>query len=81
MALATTGSPTGLDLDVAAAGNSNVVRATLRTLSELDTDQKIDDILITLDTLRWPATGRPRSVSTSRSDPGRACCARSSSAS
>lgn len=37
MALASGGNP-GFDLDVAAAGNSNVVRAKLRTVQEIDID-------------------------------------------
>jgi hypothetical protein len=49
MALATAGSPMDLDLDVAAAGNSSVVQAKLRTMADLGLDQTIEDILITLD--------------------------------
>ena len=48
MALATGGNP-GFDLDVAAAGNSNVVRAKLRTMADLGIEGGIEDILITLD--------------------------------
>lgn len=48
MALATGGNP-GFNLDVAAAGNSNVVRAKLNTMSDLGVTESIDDILITLD--------------------------------
>ncbi len=47
MALAAGGSP-GFDLNVAAAGNSNVVRAKLRTISDLELNDEIEDILITL---------------------------------
>ena len=47
MALATGGSP-GFDLNVAAAGNSNVVRAKLRTIQDLEIKEEIEDILITL---------------------------------
>ena len=49
MALGTAGSPMDLDLDVAAAGNSNVVQAKLRTMADLGLQQSIEDILITLD--------------------------------
>lgn len=38
----------GLDLDVASAGNTEVVRAKLNTMKALGLDDKIDDILITL---------------------------------
>lgn len=49
MALASGGSA-GYDLEVAAAGNSNVIRANLATLRELGVGQDLDDILMTLDT-------------------------------
>lgn len=48
MALAQGGNP-GFDLGVAAAGNSNVVSAKLRTMADLNLDSGIEDILITLD--------------------------------
>jgi hypothetical protein len=48
MALGTLGGGRYLDLEVAAAGNTEVVRAKMRTLQALNLDQKIDDILITL---------------------------------
>ena len=37
-----------LDLELAAAGNTEVVRAKMRTLASLDMDDVIEDILITL---------------------------------
>src|ERR1700748_2756932 len=39
-----------LDLDLAAAGNTEVVRAKLRTLETLRLDDTVEDILITLNT-------------------------------
>ncbi len=46
MALGTVGS--GTDLDVAAAGNTEIVRAKMTTMDELGLNDEIDDILITL---------------------------------
>ena len=46
MALGSAGG--GLDLDVAAAGNTEVVRAKMTTMSELGLNDEIEDILITL---------------------------------
>jgi hypothetical protein len=49
-ALGVVGGSRGLDLNVAAVGNSGVVRAKVRTMELLDLDDEIEDILITLDT-------------------------------
>lgn len=47
MALGTEGNR--LDLDVACAGNMEVVRSQIRTMEALDLNDTIEDILITLD--------------------------------
>lgn len=48
MALASGGNP-GFDLSVVAAGNSNVVRAKLRTMKDINLHGEIEDIMITLE--------------------------------
>lgn len=48
MALGTLGGGKYLDLEVAAAGNTEVVRAKMRTMESLRLDDNIEDILITL---------------------------------
>ncbi|WP_371482837.1 hypothetical protein [Kitasatospora sp. NBC_00315] len=51
MALGTLGDNTELDLNVAAAGNTDLVRAKMRTMEMLNLhDNEIDDILISLTT-------------------------------
>ncbi|MGI5328827.1 hypothetical protein [Actinomadura nitritigenes] len=49
MSLGSMGGGHELDLDVAAAGNTEVVRAKVRTLEALSISDSIEDILITLD--------------------------------
>ena len=48
MSLGTLGGGKYLDLEVAAAGNTEVVRAKMRTLASLRMNDTIEDILITL---------------------------------
>ncbi|MDF3293059.1 MULTISPECIES: hypothetical protein [Streptomyces] len=50
MALGTIGGGKDLDLTVAAAGNTDVVRAKVRTMEMLGLKDEIEDILITLGT-------------------------------
>jgi hypothetical protein len=61
MALGTLGSSKSLDLQVASAGNTEVVRAKMRTMEQLGIKEDIEDILITLSgqyhVIR-PVTGR-----------------------
>jgi hypothetical protein len=48
MSLGAVGGGKYLDLDVAAAGNTEVIRAKMRTMEALRLDDSIEDILITL---------------------------------
>jgi hypothetical protein len=48
MSLGAVGGSKYLDLDVAAAGNTEVIRAKMRTMESLRLDDSIEDILITL---------------------------------
>ena len=48
MPLGTLGGGKYLDLDLAAAGNTEVVRAKMRTMASLNLNDVIEDILITL---------------------------------
>ncbi|UXY31994.1 hypothetical protein [Streptomyces sp. HUAS TT20] len=49
MALGTLGGGKGLDLTVAAAGNTDVIRAEVRTMEHLGLKGLVEDILITLE--------------------------------
>ncbi|MFC5219898.1 hypothetical protein [Streptomyces coerulescens] len=49
MALGTLGGGKDLDLTVASAGNTDVIRAKVRTMEQLGLKGEIEDILITLD--------------------------------
>jgi hypothetical protein len=48
MSLGAMGGDKYLDLDVAAAGNTEIVRAKMRTMESLRLDDAIEDILVTL---------------------------------
>lgn len=48
MALGSLGGGRYLNLEVAAAGNTEVIRAKMRTMASLELNDEIDDILITL---------------------------------
>lgn len=50
MALGTLGGGKYLDLELAAAGNTEVIRAKMRTLEALHLNDSVEDILITLGT-------------------------------
>ncbi|WP_330180096.1 hypothetical protein OHB26_27240 [Nocardia sp. NBC_01503] len=48
MALGILGGSRDLDVEVASAGNTELVRAKLRTMEQLGLDEEIEDVLITL---------------------------------
>lgn len=61
MALGIAGGSRDFDLQVAAAANTEVIRAKLRTMEMLNLHEHIEDVLVTLDTqyhLLRPLTGR-----------------------
>lgn len=76
MSLGFLGGGPNLDLEVAAAGNTEVVRAKMRTLARLGLNESVEDILITLGspwtapapTWPWPATSSSGSARLSRSE-------------
>ena len=49
MTLGTSGDTVAIDLDIAAAGSTEVVRAQMRAMSTLGLEERIEDILITLE--------------------------------
>ncbi|MEU0786865.1 hypothetical protein ABZ341_35525 [Streptomyces sp. NPDC006173] len=49
MALGTLGGGGDLDLNIAAAGNTDVIRAKMRTMEHLGLKSEIEDVLITLE--------------------------------
>ncbi|MEU6070034.1 MULTISPECIES: hypothetical protein [Streptomyces] len=49
MALGTLGGGKGLDMTVAAAGNTDVIRSEVRTMERLGLKGQVEDILITLE--------------------------------
>ena len=74
MALGVAGGDRNFDLTVAAAANTEVVRAKLRTMEMLGLRENIEDVLITLDSqyhLIRPLTGRSRTTRPGRSPMGR----------
>nr|WP_067650130.1 hypothetical protein [Nocardia harenae] len=50
MPLGTAGGSRDFDIDLAAAGTTEIVRAKMRTIGDLGLNEEIDDILITLRT-------------------------------
>jgi hypothetical protein len=61
MALGTAGGDSGFDVTVAAAANTEVLRAKLRTMEMLGLSESVDDILVTLESqyhLLRPITSR-----------------------